>query len=68
MASLIELRNVYKIYGEGLESVCANLSGVRVAAGDTVNRGDALGTFAGGLYFELRQGGESIDPAERLGL
>ena len=55
-------------HGEGLESVCANLSGVRVAAGDTVNRGDALGTFAGGLYFELRQGGESIDPAERLGL
>ena len=55
-------------HGEGLESVYANLGEVSVRVGDAVNRGDALGTFAGGLYFELRQGGESIDPAERLGL
>ena len=55
-------------HGEGLESVYANLSEVNVAAGDAVNRGDALGAAANGLYFELRQGGESIDPVERLGL
>ena len=55
-------------HGEGLESVYANLSEVQVAAGDAVNRGDPLGTATDGLYFELRQGGESIDPAERLGL
>ena len=68
MGKLVELRDVYKIYGEGLESVYANLSEANVAAGDAVNRGDALGAAANGLYFELRQGGESIDPAERLGL
>ncbi len=55
-------------HGEGLESVYANLSEVNVAQGDAVNRGDALGTSGGGLYFELRSGGESIDPSERLAL
>ncbi|MBR1820391.1 MAG: M23 family metallopeptidase [Clostridia bacterium] len=55
-------------HGEGVESVYANLGEVSVASGDTVGRGDALGTCAGGLYFELLSGGESIDPAERLGL
>ena len=55
-------------HGEGLESVCANLAEVAVSPGDAVNRGDALGTFEGALYFELREAGESVDPAERLGL
>ncbi len=55
-------------HGEGLESVYANLAEVSVAQGDAVNRGDALGTSDEGLYFELRSGGESIDPSERLAL
>lgn len=55
-------------HGEGLESVYANLGEVTVTVGDAVNRGDSLGAFEGGLYFELRQGGESVDPSERLGL
>ena len=55
-------------HGEGLESVCANLAEVKVQPGDAVNRGDALGTFEGALYFELRESGESVDPTERLGL
>ena len=55
-------------HGEGLESVYANLSEVNVAQGDAVNRGDALGTSGEGLYFELRSGGESVDPSERLAL
>ena len=55
-------------HGEGLESVYANLAEVSVSQGDAVNRGDALGTSGEGLYFELRSGGESIDPSERLAL
>lgn len=55
-------------HGEGLESVYANLGEVSVAAGDSVARGQQLGISAEGLYFELRQGGESVDPTERLGL
>lgn len=55
-------------HGEGLESVYANLAEVSVQQGDAVNRGDALGTSDEGTYFELREGGESVDPSERLGL
>ena len=55
-------------HGEGLESAYANLSEVSVQQGDSVNRSDRLGTCGEGLYFELRQGGESIDPSERLAL
>ena len=55
-------------HGEGLESVYANLSEVSVRQGDNVNRGDRLGMGGEGLYFELRQGGESVDPTERLAL
>ena len=55
-------------HGEGLESVYANLAEVSVSQGDAVNRGDALGTSSEGTYFELREGGESVDPSERLGL
>ena len=55
-------------HGEGLESVYANLSEASVEQGDSVNRGDALGTGGESLYFELRQGGESVDPSERLAL
>ena len=55
-------------HGEGLESVYANLAEVSVRQGDSVNRGDALGTVGEGLYFELRERGEPVDPTERLGL
>ena len=55
-------------HGEGLESVTANLQSVSLQAGDSVLRGGVLGVAAGNVYFELRQGGESIDPTERMGL
>ncbi len=55
-------------HGNGLESVYAGLAEVTVASGDAVDRGGALGTSGDGLYFELRSGGESVDPSERLGL
>lgn len=55
-------------HGQGLESVYANLTEVSVQMGDTVSRAQTLGACEGGLYFELRQDGESVDPTERLGL
>ena len=55
-------------HGEGLESLYANLSQVNVQSGDRVSRGQQLGAGDSGLYFELRQGGEAVDPTERLGL
>lgn len=55
-------------HGEGVETLYAALEDVSVAGGDAVSRGDALGVCEGGLYFEVREGGESVDPAERLGL
>ena len=54
-------------HGEGLETMYANLSQVDIKAGDQVQRGEYLGACEGGLYFELRQDGESVDPSERLG-
>lgn len=55
-------------HGEGLETLYANLGEVSVQSGDAVGRGQPLGTAADGLYFELRQDGQSVDPGERLGL
>lgn len=55
-------------HGNGLESVYANLSEASVQMGEAVSRAQQLGAVDGGLYFELRQDGESVDPTERLGL
>lgn len=55
-------------HGEGRETLYANLSEVTVQSGDRVARGQQLGACEDGLYFELRQNGESVDPAEGLGL
>ena len=55
-------------HGEGRESLYANLSEVTVQSGDRVARGQQLGACEDGLYFELRQNGESVNPAEALGL
>ena len=55
-------------HGEGMESVYAGLTSASVAAGDTVARGQQLGTGADGLYFEYRSAGEPVDPTEALGL
>ena len=55
-------------HGDGMESVTANLSEVHVQPGDPVLRGASIGVCAGPLYFELRQGGEPIDPTGKLGL
>ena len=55
-------------HGEGRESVTACLASTSVQTGDRVQQGDAIGTAGGELYFELRQGGESADPTEAMGL
>lgn len=55
-------------HGEGLESVYAYLSETKVKAGDTVERGQALGATDANLYFELREAGNPVDPTERMGL
>lgn len=55
-------------HGNGLESVTANLAEVTLSTGDQVLRGGTIGSAAGDVYFELRQGGENIDPSEQMGL
>ena len=55
-------------HGEGLESLVAGLDEVTVQTGDAVSRAQTLGSCEGGLYFELRQDGQSVDPTGRLGL
>ena len=55
-------------HGEGRETLYANLSEVTVQSGDRVARGQQLGACEDGLYFELRQDGESVNPTEKLGL
>ena len=55
-------------HGEGVESLYANLNEVNVETGESVSAGQRLGVAGDGLYFELRQDGQSVDPSERLGL
>lgn len=55
-------------HGDGIETLYASLSRADVSNGDSVDRGQALGTAGGSCYFEYRSGGQSIDPTEALGL
>lgn len=55
-------------HGNGVETVTANLRETDLQAGAAVSRGDKIGTADRDVYFELRRGGESADPAELLGL
>jgi murein hydrolase activator len=60
-------------HGESYFSVSGHLSDVAVSVGEAIHRGDRLGavgdtgSLAGArLYFEIRQGGKALDPAEWL--
>lgn len=60
-------------HGSRYFSVSAHLSERKVAEGDLVRRGEVIGlagesgSLSGpGLYFELRKGGESLDPMDWL--
>ena len=55
-------------HGNGIESVTAGLSAVDVQAGTQVVRGSVIGKADENVYFELREGGKSADPTERMGL
>ena len=55
-------------HGEGVETLYARLSEASAAPGDAVARGQALGRSSEAVYFEYRKGGESVDPADALGL
>ena len=55
-------------HGNGLESVIAGLNVCSAETGSGVSRGGTIGKTEGNLYYELRNGGESIDPSERMGL
>lgn len=55
-------------HGDGIETVYAYLTSANVEGGDAVARGQVIGTADDSLYFEYRCIGESIDPADALGL
>ena len=55
-------------HGEGRESVTVCLMEVAVQSGDKLVRSADIGTAGDSVYFELRQGGESADPTEAMGL
>ena len=55
-------------HGSGLESVYAYLSDASVQPGDSVQRGQQIGTGETNVYFELRESGSAVDPTARMGL
>ncbi|HYP91201.1 MAG TPA: peptidoglycan DD-metalloendopeptidase family protein, partial [Polyangiaceae bacterium] len=60
-------------HGGGYYTVSANLGEIEVKVGDDVKGGARIATLAGGsagstLYFELRIGQETADPAEWFGI
>jgi septal ring factor EnvC (AmiA/AmiB activator) len=60
-------------HGDGYYTLSGNLGTVEVVAGDEVGRGARLGTVGdapGGalLYFEIRHGTDTLDPAAWLGI
>ena len=52
---------------EGGESVYGYLASAGVQEGQQVEKGQELGKSSDRLYFEWREEGQSVDPAERLG-
>jgi septal ring factor EnvC (AmiA/AmiB activator) len=66
-------RTVILDHGGGYYTVSANLGDVEVKVGDELAGGARIGTLAGGsagstLYFEVRIGQETADPAEWFGI
>jgi septal ring factor EnvC (AmiA/AmiB activator) len=59
-------------HGDGYYSLSGNLGTIDVAAGDDLERGARLGTLGtdagASLYFEIRNGTQTVDAAEWLGL
>jgi len=55
-------------HGNGKESVYAGMDKSVVQPGDSIARGQVLGTADTALYFELRENELPVDPSERMGL
>jgi murein hydrolase activator len=59
-------------HGDGYFSLSGNLGAIEVKAGDELARGARLGTLANDpaatLYFEIRNGTQTVDASEWLGL
>jgi murein DD-endopeptidase MepM/ murein hydrolase activator NlpD len=60
-------------HGEQYFTVSSNLGSIDVAAGDTVSTGTKVGTLGpdgqqGMLYFEIRVGAETVEPAPWFGI
>lgn len=59
-------------HGDGYFSLSGNLATIDVAAGDEVARGSRVGALANepgaSLYFEIRNGTQTVDASEWLGL
>ncbi|HEY6723580.1 MAG TPA: peptidoglycan DD-metalloendopeptidase family protein [Polyangiaceae bacterium] len=60
-------------HGDGYFTVSANLASIEVKVGDDVGSGSRLATLSPGssqtaLYFEIRRGTDTLDPAEWFGI
>lgn len=55
-------------HGNGRESVYAYLSEACVQMGDSVQRGQVIGSSDATVYLELRESESPVDPTERMGL
>lgn len=60
-------------HGDGYFTVSANLATIEVKVGDDVGSGSRLATLSPGpeqpaLYFEIRRGTDTLDPAEWFGI
>lgn len=60
-------------HGDGYFTVSANLATIDVKVGEDVGSGSRLATLSGGsdrsaLYFEIRRGTDTLDPAEWFGI
>jgi septal ring factor EnvC (AmiA/AmiB activator) len=63
-------RAVIVDHGSGYYSVSANLAGIDVQVGDELSASDRVGSVpaGGALYFELRRGAETVNPASWFGI
>ena len=62
-------KSVIVDHGDGYFTVSAHLGEIDVAVGDDVGTGARLGSVRGEiLYFEIRSGTQSLDPAEWFGI
>ncbi|MFZ5647062.1 MAG: murein hydrolase activator EnvC family protein [Bacillota bacterium] len=66
-------RYILMDHGDGIYTLYAGIGNIKVVEGQTVKAGEVIGDVArtgdvkgGGLHFELREGGNLVNPLERL--